>query len=307
MVYVIGHTSPDLDSVVAAISYAQLKNKISSSQQHQPAVAGEINKETGYALDRFGFSAPEKLDQASEQELILVDHNEFSQAVSGVEEAEIQEVLDHHKVNFQYGSPITFRSLPWGASCTIIAEEYESQGVELDAGLAGLMLSAILVDTVITKSPTCTEKDKEVIEKLARIAGIEDWQQFGMELFKVRSSVQDSSASEIIQGDFKEFETSLGMIGIGQVETVDVSEFDDRQEELLQELENMRQQQGYHTAVLFITDIIKEGSRFLVATSDQEKAEEALGAQLEGGVVYLDGIISRKKQVAPKFTSTFNE
>jgi manganese-dependent inorganic pyrophosphatase len=279
---------------------------MNSGSTYTPAVAGEVNKETQYALEKFGFDVPETLEDASEQSLILVDHNESSQAVTGVENAEIEEVLDHHKVNFKYESPIVFRSLPWGASCTILAEEYSSQGVELSQEMAGLMLAAILVDTVITKSPTCTEKDKEVIERLASTAGIEDWQQFGMELFKVRSSVQDAAPADIIQGDFKDFETSLGKVGIGQVETVDLEEFQDRKQELVQELENIRNSGGYHTTVLFITDIMKEGSEFLVATADQAKVEEALGASLENNVVYLDGIISRKKQVAPKFTSTFN-
>jgi manganese-dependent inorganic pyrophosphatase len=306
MIYVIGHQSPDLDSVAAAICYSELKNKQFPEENYISATAGEINKETEYALEKFGFDKPALLEDASGKNLILVDHNEFSQAVDGAENAEILEVLDHHKVNFKYDSPILFRSLPWGATCTIIAEEYEQAGLEIDAETAGLMLSAILVDTVITKSPTCLDKDKEVIEKLVGIAGIKDWKEFGMDLFKVRSSVQDSTALDIIKGDFKDFETSSGKIGIGQVETVDLSEFDNRQEELLQELESLKNSDGYHTTVLFITDIIKEGSRFLVATSDERKVEEALGVKPENGVVYLDGVISRKKQVAPKFTSTFN-
>jgi manganese-dependent inorganic pyrophosphatase len=306
MIYVIGHKSPDLDSVAAAICYSKLKNKLSPEEEYKPAVAGEINKETEYALERFAFNKPETLEDASGKNLILVDHNEFSQAVDGAEETEISEVLDHHKVNFKYDDPIIFRSLPWGSTCTIIVEEYEKAGIEMDANTAGLMLSAILVDTVITKSPTCSNKDREVIEKLAKLAGIQDWREFGMELFKIRSSVRDSAALDIIKGDFKDFETSSGKIGIGQVETVDLSEFDSRREELLQELESLRNSGGYHTTVLFITDIIKEGSEFLVATSDKQKTEEALGAELENGAVYLEGIISRKKQVAPKFTSIFN-
>jgi manganese-dependent inorganic pyrophosphatase len=210
-------------------------------------------------------------------------------------------------VNFKYDDPIPFHVLPWGSTCTIITKEYEQAGMEMDANTAGLMLAAVLVDTVITKSPTCSDKDKEVIERLAGLAGIEDWKQFGMELFKVRSSVQDSAALDIIKGDFKDFETSVGRIGIGQVETVDLSEFDSRQEELLRELESLRNSEGYHTTVLFITDIMQEGSKFLVATSDEQKVKEALGAELENGVVYLEGVISRKKQVAPKFLAVFDQ
>lgn len=307
MIYVIGHKSPDLDSIAAAISYARLKNKLSGKEQHSPARPGEVNKETEYALEKFGFEKPELLDNASEKQLVLVDHNEFSQAVDGVDNAEITEVLDHHKVDFQYSDPIMFRSYSWGSSSTIIAVDYLSHKIEIDKNLAGLMLAAVLVDTVITKSPTCTDMDKQIIEKLANIAEIEDWQQFGMELFKIRSSVNELGAFEIIKGDFKDFDTNAGKLGIGQVETVDLSEFRDREDELLEELESIRQSENYHTVVLFITDIIQEGSKFLVATSDQEKVEEALGDKLENNRIYLSGIISRKKQVAPNFTSVFDK
>lgn len=307
MIYVIGHRSPDLDSVAAAIAYAALKNKMETGEeQYLPAVAGDINKETRYALERFGFKQPEKLEDASGKKLILVDHNEFSQAAEGVEKAEITEVVDHHKVNFQYDTPINFRSLPLGATCTIINDDHGHSGVKPEPEMAGLMLSAILVDTVLTKSPTSDRRDQEVIEELAAIAGIEDWQQFGMELFKVRSSVQEAAPAEIIKGDFKDFNTSSGKLGIGQVETVDLSEFDDKQSELLEELKNLKESEEYHTVILFITDILKEGSKFLVATSDREKVERALGVELDNNTVYLEGIISRKKQVAPKFISVFN-
>lgn len=307
MIYVVGHKSPDLDSIAAAISYSEFRNKLSGEQQHFPARAGEINKETAYALERFGFNKPMLLENASDKQVLLVDHNESSQSVDGIDKAEIIGVLDHHKIDFQYESPLIFVSLPWGAACSIVAQGFFDRDMAPGKNLAGLMLSAILVDTVITKSPTCTKHDKRIITRLADIAGIKDWKKFGMELFKIRSNVNKSSAVDIIKGDFKDFQTNIGKVGIGQVETVDLNEFKDREDELLQKLQEIKESEDYHTVILFITDIMQEGSQFLVATSDQEKVKEALGSELEDNKVYLPGVISRKKQVAPNFTSVFNK
>lgn len=304
-IYVIGHKSPDLDSVAAAISYSNLKNKLGNTDLYVPAIPGEVNRETQFILDKFKINKPALLLDASAKNIIQVDHNEFSQAVSGIESAKIEEVLDHHKVVFNYSEPIPFLVKPWGSSCTIIATKYVANNVLIEPEMAGLMLSAILVDTVITKSPTCTAKDIEIIEILAKIANISNWKELGMEIFKVRSSVSELSDREIIRSDFKDFELRLGKFGIGQVETVNLAEFDDRQEGLLRELDKIRQESGCHSVILFITDIIKEGSLFLVSTIEPVKIDEVLGAKLENNRVYIDGIISRKKQVAPKFSQIF--
>ena len=217
-VYVIGHKSPDLDSVAAAISYANLKNKLESTKKYLPAVAGDVNKETKYLLDKFEFNIPEKLESAKNKNVILVDHNEKAQAVDGIEEANIVEVLDHHKVDFKYSEPIMFKVFPWGASASIVAHCYFMKKIEIDKNLANLMLGAILVDTVITKSPTYTEKDGEIIKKLAKIGGINDWMDYGMTIFKVRSTVSSLSIEDIIKSDFKDFDFRAGKFGVGQVE-----------------------------------------------------------------------------------------
>ena len=212
-----------------------------------------------------------------------------------------------HKIDFKYFEPIKFISYPWGSSCSIVASQFLQDNIELDVNLAGLLLAGILIDTVITKSPTCTETDKELIGKLAQISGIEDWRHFGMELFIVRAAVNHLTASEIIKGDFKDFNFKAGKVGIGQVETVDLDEFVSKEEELVSELKKIQEENNYHSVVLFITDILKEGSKFFVATRDQEKIEEALGAKLENNRVYINGVISRKKQVTPKLTEVLDK
>ncbi len=305
-IYVIGHKSPDLDSVVSAIAYANFKNIQEKTDVYIPAVAGEINRETQYALEKFGFEKPETPEQAPGVKLVLVDHNEFSQSVEGVDEAEIVEVLDHHKVNFAYSQPIPFQVRPWGATATIITDKFFQHNLEINKNLAGLMLSAILVDTVITKSPTTTKEDVKIIDQLAKLAEIESWEEFGIEIFKIRSDVSRLSARDIIKGDFKDFELSSGKFGVGQVETADLSEFDSREEELLQTLEEIKTEGDYHTTILFITDIMEEGSRFLVASEDKEGLGESLGADFSTeNKAFIPGIMSRKKQVAPKLEKKF--
>jgi manganese-dependent inorganic pyrophosphatase len=306
-IYIIGHKSPDLDSVAAAIAMAEFKNRSHNSDNHIPVMAGEPNKETVFALEKFGLSKPEILSGAAGLVVFLVDHNEISQAVDGANEAKISGIVDHHKFDFKYSEPIFINCRPWGATCTIIKSTFDKNNMEIGKELAGLMLSAILVDTVITKSPTTTDFDRKAIEELAKLAGIDDWRSYGLELFKVRSNVKELPPMEIIKSDFKDFNFKRGKFGIGQVETVDLGEFAGGEDELLSELEKLKDAEGYHSVILFITDIMKEGSLFLVATNDQEAIEKTIGHQLENGRVFIDGIISRKKQVAPLFMENFDK
>ncbi|NCF75159.1 MAG: manganese-dependent inorganic pyrophosphatase [Xanthomonadaceae bacterium] len=306
MIYITGHKPPDLDSVAGAISFANFKNKSEKTNQYKAIIPSKVNQETAYVLKKFNFKIPVLLKNAKGKNLILVDHNEFSQAIDGIEKANIIEILDHHKVNFKYEKPIVFEVKPWGSVCSIIAEKYFQNRIKISKEMAGLILSAILVDTVITKSPTCTPKDIEIIKKLSSLAKIADWKKFGMEIFKVRSSVVNLSSKEIIKSDFKDFDFKAGKFGIGQVETVDLGEIKPLEGKLLLELEKIKKARNYHTMILFITDIIKGGSEFLVASNEQKKIEKALGAELKQGRVYLKGIISRKKQVTPGLSKIFD-
>lgn len=305
MIYIIGHRSPDLDSVAAAIAYADLKNKLNDGNEYKPAIAGNINKETEYILEKFGFEVPEKLESLAGKEVILVDHNEPSQILEGFEEAEIKEVLDHHKINFSYDKPISFETLPWGSSATIVADKFFFTNVGFNKNLASLMLSAILVDTVITKSPTCTEKDEQIIKKLAKVAKIEDPRDLGIQIFKVRSSIDDLSPQEVIKNDYKEYDFKDGKFFINQIETVDIDNVNEREQELVDALKTLKEQ-GYHSVITFVTDIFKEGSKFWVVTDDEDKMSKALGKSLSDEI-YLEGVMSRKKQVVPMLSEIFDK
>lgn len=306
-IYVIGHKSPDLDSVAAAYAYASYKNKVENTDIYEAAVAGQLNKETIFALEKFCFSQPVVPTEMMGQKLILVDHNETSQSIDGSEQAIILEIIDHHKIDFKYHEPIAITTRPWGSSCTLIYQLFFKGKVGLEKNLAGLMLSAILVDTVITKSPTCTDIDKETIIELSKIAEIEDWQKFGMDLFKVRSSVSEMLIEEIIKSDFKEFILKVGTFAIGQVETVDLNEFSSREDEIMAELKKTKEQESYHSAILFITDIIQEGSKFFVVSDDIAGIEKAMNTKFTDGRAYIPGIMSRKKQVIPEIMDVFDK
>lgn len=305
-IYIIGHKSPDLDSVAAAISYAKLKNQLENTDIYSAAIAGALNQATEFILDKFAFAVPEIISDADGKKIILVDHNEAGQAIANLDKAEIMEIVDHHKLNFQYGAPIAVTIKPWGATCSLIAQAYFDNNIVLDKNLAGLLLAAILDDTVIAKSPTCTETDKLLIKRLAEIAGIADWHALGMDIFKIKSSIKNLSELEIIKNDFKNFAFKAGKFGIGQVEMVDLSEVDAREGALFEAMEKLRATEGYHSIILFFTDIINEGSRFLIVSGDEQKIEAALGKKLENHKTYIPGILSRKKQVVPLFSKTFD-
>ena len=305
-IYVIGHQTPDLDSVAAAISYANYKNKLENTDVYIPAVAGEINLATKAVLDKFNINKPKILESASGESIIMVDHNEFAQAVTGIEEAKIIEVLDHHKMDFSYADPINITVRPWGSSNSIIYHLYKAHNIKIEKDMAALMLSAILDDTVITKSPTTTEKDKEVITELASIAEVGDWQALGIEIFKAKSGVKDLSAMEILKSDYKDFDFKAGKFGIGQVETVDMSDFEGREAELLEEMKKLKETDNYHAVILLITDILKQGSIVLAVSDEPERVEKALEIKFKNEQAYKEGLMSRKKQVVPVFTGEFD-
>ncbi len=306
-IYVIGHKTPDLDSVAAAISYANYKNKLENTDVYMPAVTGEINLATKFVLDKFNIDKPKILESVSGQSVILVDHNEFSQAVNGIEKAKIIEVLDHHKMDFSYADPIDILVRAWGSSNTIIYHLYKAHNIKIEKDMAALMLSAVLDDTIIAKSPTCTPIDKEYIAELARLAGVEDWQALGIEIFKAKSNIKDSSALEIIKSDYKDYDLRAGKFGIGQVETVDMGDFKGREAELLEEMKKLKESDSYYAVILLITDILKQGSTVLTVSDEPERVEKALEIKFDNNQAYKEGLMSRKKQVAPVITEEFDK
>jgi len=300
--YIFGHKKPDTDSIVSAIAYAELKRKL--GEEWKPARLGEINSETKLVLERFGVDAPEEISSVKGSKVILVDHNEFDQSADDIKEAEIVEIIDHHKMKFSWDKPIYILTKPVGSTSTIIAEKYMEHGVEFTKEIAGLLLSGILSDTVIFKSPTTTEEDKEIAKKLAEIAGV-DMNEWGIEMFKAKSRISEKTAEELVTGDSKIYEFSGKRVLIGQVEVIDDSEVLQRKEELLEEMRKIKERESLFGVMLLITDIMKEGSTALVIADEISPFEKAFGVNFKNGEAYLEGVMSRKKQVVPPLENAF--
>lgn len=234
------------------------------------------------------------------RKVILVDHNETRQAVEGIEEADVVEIIDHHRIaDVSTTNPIMFLNLPVGSTATIVATEFERQGVEIPVGIAKVLLSAILTDTVILKSPTTTDVDRDVVKRLSALAGV-DAVEFGLQVFRCRGGEESMPVAELVCADSKEFQASTGTVLIAQRETVDLEGVMNREEEMREHMKKLREEQGYEFVLLMVTDIIAEGSQFL-CEGDSRIVERAFGdpCSAKGGT-WMPGVLSRKKQVAAK-------
>lgn len=231
---------------------------------------------------------------------VLVDHNEASQSAQGIEEASVIEIVDHHRVgDIQSAGPIMFLNMPVGSTATIVATRFFDTNTEMPRAIAGIILSALLTDTVLLKSPTTTQTDHEVAEKLCALLDI-DMMQYGMELFKSKSAGVEFSAQAAVNADMKEYRAGGHVISIGQYETVDLAEVFDHKAEVVAEMNAILESRGYDVVVLMATDIIREGSE-MFAVGNLKIAEKAFGTSFESGSVWMDGVLSRKKQVAARF------
>ena len=307
-IYICGHRSPDLDSIASAIAYADLKNRLDSDNHYQPMAAGPINQETTWALKHFGFPQPANWpnDLSPGQALILVDHNEAEQMPTGGASCQIIGIIDHHKINFHSNEPIEIIMKPLGSTCSIIYELFQNNNLEISPNLSGLMLSAILTDTLITKSPTCTATDHSIIEKLAKTANIENWTKFGLSLFELKEATKQLTTEQILNGDRKDFQFGNKKISVAQLETTNLENFKQQGQNLKKALAELRKNNDYHTTILLITDIIKVGSWLLVDSAEPQLIEQALETKLPDGENYRPGLVSRKKQVVPPLNKIFN-
>ncbi|MGE4422945.1 MAG: manganese-dependent inorganic pyrophosphatase [Pseudodesulfovibrio sp.] len=302
-ILVVGHKNPDTDTVASAIGAADLYSK--RGMEAKAVTQGEIAPETAFVLGKFGVAVPEIVTDATDKQIILVDHTDISQTIDNLDKGELLAVVDHHKLgDITTAGPLEMWVWPVGCSATVLKSMYDFYNVEIPANIAGIMLCAILSDTVMFKSVTCTDADKAAVEALAKIAGVSDVMALGMEMFKVKSAVDGASASELVFRDYKDFDMSGNKVGIGQLEVVDLSMLDAHKAALQAEIEKVKAE-GRHSVFLLLTDIMKEGSEMLIASDDPAVVEKAFGIATKGEPVWLDGVMSRKKQVAPNFIKAF--
>ena len=302
--YVIGHQQPDTDTICSAIAYARLKQI--QGVDAAPARAGEINPETRFVLDRWAVESPTRLDDAAMERLILVDHNEYSQAVPGARDADIVEVVDHHRIgDVETSDPISFRNEPVGSTATILTQLYDDADEAIDAKTAGLLLSGLLSDTVVLRSPTTTDTDRAAAERLAETASV-DYEEYGKELLQQKSKLGEKSPREMVLGDFKEFEFGSYYIGVGQIETIEPAAVVNQREAVLAAMDDVVTERDYAVFLVLVTDLLEEESTALIAGDNVNTVENALNTTFTDRKAFLPGVMSRKKQVVPPLEDAFS-
>ena len=299
---VFGHKNPDTDTITSAIVYAYLKQQLGADVE--AVRLGEVNNEPKFALDKFGFEAPRLIANVKDEaeKVILVDHNEFQQSADGIEEVQITEVIDHHRIaNFQTADPLYFRAEPVGCTATILNKMFKENNLEIPANIAGLMLSAIVSDTLLFKSPTCTEQDVVAGAELAEIAGV-DAAVYGLAMLKAGADLSDKSLEDLLSLDAKGFEFGAYKATVAQVNAVDIEDVLGRQEELMNLLNKNVADNGLDLFFFVVTDILNNDSTAVAAGQVVEAAAKAFGAEIVNGRIALPGVVSRKKQIVPVLT-----
>lgn len=303
--YIVGHTKPDTDAVVAAVALEYLYKNWPEFGYTQPTavITDPLNPETTFLFNKFSATVPPVISASTltpKDQVVLVDHNEAAQRLEGLDENQIIEIVDHHKVNLNLNNPIFLTFKPWGSTSTIVYYLMKKYGVTPDAKLASLMLGAILSDTVGFKSATTTPQDKKFGQELATIAGITDLDALTLEIFKAKSNISSLTDEQIIKNDYKVFDFGKKTF-IDQLETVEQElVLSQKKASLLQAMAAIKQTEGVDLLFVCITDILTVNTKLLIL-SDAEKAvaEKAFGGTVIDNVLDIGPKLSRKKEIAP--------
>ena len=298
-VLIFGHKNPDTDTICSAM-VKEILYKKNGCEKSKAVRLGNVNKETQYVLNYLGLEAPELIEKVEEgQEVILVDHNEFNQSVEGIEKAKILEVVDHHRIaNFETSEPLYYTARPFGCTSTILYKEFKNRNIEIEKTEAILMASAIISDTLLLKSPTTTKHDIKALEELGKIAGI-NIEEYGLEMLKAGTDLDDFSAEELINLDAKSLDKDGIKFVIAQVNTVSIEDILKRQNELEEAMNNAISEKGLSLFVLAITDILNSNSEIIALGTKTDAVEKAFDKKLENNRAFLEGVVSRKKQLLP--------
>ncbi|MFB4169475.1 manganese-dependent inorganic pyrophosphatase [Virgibacillus sp. JSM 102003] len=305
---IFGHKNPDTDTICSALAYADLKNKLGFDAE--PARLGSVSKETQFALDYFSVDAPQFIEKVDEdvKDVILVDHNEFQQSVENITDVHISEVIDHHRIsNFETKEPLYFRAEPVGCTATILNKMYKENGVAVTKDIAGLLLSAIISDSLLLKSPTCTKVDVEAAYELAEIAGV-NLETYGFEMLQAGADLSDKSVLDLITMDAKEFSMGDAKVEIAQVNAVDTTKIYQFQTDLETEIAQIIKDKNLDLFLFVVTDILNNDSEVLALGEGKGNVEKAFNVSLDdNNRALLKGVVSRKKQIVTNLTEEFTK
>jgi manganese-dependent inorganic pyrophosphatase len=304
-VYVTGHKNPDTDSVTAAIAYAELLK--AKGTEAIPSMQGEMNPETQTVLRRFNVAAPEIMTDAAGKTIALVDHSDLKQAPDNLSADNVVAIVDHHKIgDVTTNSPIFCCVKPVGCTGTVLKQLYDAEGVAIQPQIAGLMMSAILSDTVNFKSPTCTDEDKKAVAELKTIAAVEDTDALFMEMLKAKSSIEGVPAMDLLNRDYKDFDMNGKTVGCGQLELAALDQATPAiREALYAAMQEKKAAGGQHTVLLMLTDVVKEGTDLMILSDDASIIEGAFNTKMSGNSMWIPGMMSRKKQTVPNLQKAF--
>lgn len=303
-ILIFGHKNPDTDTICSAIAYADLKSQLGFHVE--PVRLGSVNGETQFALDHFKFDAPRLVDTVANEVkgVILVDHNERQQSASDIDQVQVLEVIDHHRIaNFETSGPLYYRAEPVGCTATILKKMYKEHGISIRKEIAGLMLSAIISDSLLFKSPTCTKEDVAAARELAEIAGV-DAESYGLDMLKAGADLSDKTIEQLVSLDSKEFQMGSAKVEIAQVNAVDVNDVLARQAEVEAVLSNIIADKGLDLFVFVVTDILNNDSVALALGRAADAVEKAYNVSLVDNKAVLKGVVSRKSQIVPVLTET---
>lgn len=310
-ILVFGHQKPDTDAIGSSYGFSYLSNHRPNGALNTEVVAlGTPNEETQFVLDYFGVKAPRVVKSVKEEgvdTVILTDHNEFQQSISDIEDLTIYGVVDHHRVaNFNTAAPLFMTVEPVGSASSIVYRKFLEANVEIPKEVAGLLLSGLISDTLLLKSPTTHVTDHKVAKELAEIAGV-NLEEYGLAMLKAGTNLSTKTAEELIDIDAKTFELNGSNVRIAQVNTVDIPEVLERLSDIKAAINASMTANGYDDFVFMITDIVNSNSEIIALGTHPEKSEAAFNFTLADDHAFLAGAVSRKKQVVPQLTESFNK
>jgi len=299
---VIGHKNPDTDSIVSAI-VAKDYFKSAFDIEAEARSAGELNNETKFILETFEVSAPEMAGTLGEGDKVaLVDHNDINQMLDGSDYTRVDYVLDHHKLTLKSDAPIFCRIEPVGSTSTLLAKMFAEKNISVSETDAKLLIAGILSDTLNLTSPTTTDDDRKILEELNKIASL-DIAKFASEMFKAKSSLEGISLSDIITLDYKNFEMGTHKVGVGTWETTHPESVNEKKDEIMGALSFKKQAEDLEYIFFMVADILQQNSQlYVVGEEEQILAEKVFGQKAEDKIIFLPGVVSRKKQVIPPLT-----
>ena len=299
--YIFGHKNPDTDTITSSLVMANFERKMGNSE----AVAcrlGNINKETEYVLNYLGIEAPELITSIEDgANVILVDHNSPAESIENLENANILKVVDHHKIALNTAYPLFYRAEPVGCTETVMYKLYKENGIEIDEKIAGLMLSAIISDTLLLKSPTTTDEDRNAVAELEKISGL-DKDVYGLDMLKAGTDLSSFTIDEILHLDAKQIDFKEVRAMVDQVNTASIEEVLKMKEDLEARMNEIIAEENLDLFMLLITDIVNSNSQVIALGKDAALVEKAYKVKLENNTALLEGVVSRKKQVVPIMT-----